>query len=125
MFGFKKKKDINTVTIMHYEGLKGFTQDFPCVVTLEDEFLVFKNNDGNVTKLPCDRILTIDSMTEQNFRAKYHNDKAKTKHGTVWFKVITYTASTGEENYIALWDVGSKADKFFEQVKPQPTEVIL
>lgn len=126
MFG--RKKEIDTITVMHYEGLTGHKQDFPVSMILGEEFVIFQNGE-NVAKLPYDRIITIDSMTEQNFMAKYHNNKAKTKHGTVWFKIITYTASTGEEKYIALWDVSVKAEKFFAQlearIRKEPTETIL
>lgn len=127
MFG--RKKNVNTMTMIHYEGLSGFQQDFPCTVTLEDDYLVFQNKDGNTAKLPYDRILTLDAMSEQHFMAKYHNDKAKTKRGTVWFRIITYTSSAGEEKYIALWNVDVKGIKFFDQlterIKKKPTETIL
>lgn len=127
MFG--KKKEINSMTLIHYEGLSGFKQDFPCTVTLENEFVIFWNNDGDVAKLPYERILTVDAMPETHFMTKYHNDKAKTKKGTVWFRVIAYTSSEGQEKYIALWDVSTKTIKFFDQlaarIKKQPTETIL
>lgn len=127
MFGFKKK--ITSLSMVHYEGLSNFKQDFPCTVTLEDDHIMFQNNEGNVAKLPYDRILKIDAMPEVNFMAKYHNNKAKTKKGTVWFRIITYISSTGEEKYIAMWDVNTKTIKFFEQIatriKKQPTETIL
>ena len=117
------------MSLIHYEGLSGFKQDFPCMVTLDNDCVVFQNNDGNVAKLPYDRILKVDAMPEQNFMAKYHNNKAKTKKGTVWFRVITYISSSGEEKYIALWDVGIKVIKFFDQLesklKKQPIETIL
>lgn len=128
MFGFKKKP-INSISLMHYEGLAGFKQDFPCTITLEDDFMVFQNHEGNVAKLPYDRILKVDAMPEVNFMAKYHNNKAKTKKGTVWFRIITYTTSAGEEAYVAVWDVSMKTMKFFDQlearIKTAPTETIL
>lgn len=128
MFGFKKK-ETNSNVIMHYEGLPKFKQDFPCVATLEDDCIVFTERDGNSAKLPYGQIRTIDEMTETNFMLKYHNDKAKTKKGTVWFRVITYVSSTGEEKYIALWNVDFKTAKFFDQLKErinkEPSEITL
>lgn len=128
MFGFKKKES-NSLVIMHYEGLSGFKQDFPCTMTLEDDCVIFAEKDGSTAKLPYDRILKIDAMPEVNFMATYHGDKAKTKKGTVWFHIVTYTSSAGEEKYIALWNVDMKTAKFFERlkvkIKKTPSEIVL
>ena len=127
MFG--KKKEINSISIMHYEGLPNFQQDFPCTITLEETQLMFQSHNGNVVKLPYDRIVKVDAMPEVNFMARYHNNKAKTKHGTVWFRIITYTSQSGEEKYIALWEVSLKVMKFFDQlemrIRKQPTTITL
>ena len=126
MFGRKK---ITSLSMLHYEGLSGFQQDMPCTITLEDDHVVFQNKNGDTAKLPYDRILKVDAMTEVNFMSKYHNNKAKTKHGTVWFRVITYINVSGEEKYIALWEVSTKVFKFFEQlearIRKHPIETIL
>lgn len=128
MFSFKKK-EIKSTTMIHYEGLPKFRQDFPCTVTLEKDAVVFAEKDGCTVKLPYCQILKVDAMTEVNFMMKYHNDKAKTKKGTVWFRVITYTGSAGNEAYIALWSVDVKTAKFFEQlearIKKEPLEITL
>lgn len=128
MFGFKKKAT-NSTTMIHYEGLPNFKQDFPCTVTLEEDCVVFGEKDGGTVKLPYIQILKLDAMPEVNFMAKYHNDKAKTKRGTVWFRVITYRSSAGEEKYIALWNVDSKTAKFFDQlearIKKEAAEITL
>ena len=128
MFGFKKK-EVNSMVIVHYEGLPRFKQDFPCTVTLEDDCITFVENEGNTIKLPYRQITKVDAMPEVQFMLKYHNDKSKAKKGTVWFRVITYTSSTGEEKYIALWDVGTKSIKFFDaleaRIKKEPTEITL
>lgn len=128
MFGFKKK-EINSMTMMHYEGLPQFKQDFPCIVTMEDDYVSFVEKDGHTIKLPYGQIRTIDAMTEVNFMLKYHNENSKTKKGTVWFRVITYVSSTGEEKYIALWNVDFKTAKFFDQLKErinkEPSEITL
>ena len=128
MFGFKKK-EINSLTMIHHEGLPNFKQDFPCTVTLEGDCIVFAEKDGCTVKLPYGQILKVDAMSEVNFMTKYHNNKAKTKNGTVWFRVITYTSSIGEEKYIALWNVDSKTAKFFdglgERIKKEAAEITL
>lgn len=128
MFGFKKKQ-INSIVMIHYEGLPSFKQDFSCTVTLEENHIVFAGADGSSIRLLYNQITKIDAMPEVNFMMKYHNDKAETKKGTVWFRVITYTSSDGEERYIALWNVGTKTIKFFSQleelVKKEPTEITL
>lgn len=128
MFG-SKKKESKSVPIMHYEGLPNFQQDFPCNLTLEDDHLLFQDNNGNTVRLPYERIVKVDAMTEVNFMARYHNGKSKTKHGTVWFRVITYTSSAGEEKYVALWSLSVKVMKFFDQVleriKKTPIDITL
>ena len=45
---FFKKKDINEVVLMHYEGLIGFKQDFPCKAFIEDENVLFKNDTTDI-----------------------------------------------------------------------------
>ena len=39
MFG--KKKNNGKVTLMHYEGLQGFRQDFPCKLDVDDSAIIF------------------------------------------------------------------------------------
>ena len=128
MFGFKKK-ELDDFTMMHYEGLPNFKQDFPCSVKLNDDCIVFSEKDGCTVKLPYSQVLKIDAMPEVNFMTKYHFSNTKTKKGTVWFRVITYINSTGKEKYIALWDVSSKTAKFFDQLETRivkkPTEITL
>lgn len=127
MFG-RKKKELNSFHMMHYEGLPGFKQDFACTIALKDDCVAFEQQ-NNVVKLPYAQIVKVDAMPEINFMAKYHANGVQTKKGTVWFRVITYTNSTGEERYIALWDISFKTVKFFEQLETRivkkPTEITL
>ena len=124
---FGKKKDSNSLSVIHYEGLPNFAQDFPCKMTLEDEMVIFSGNDGSVAKLACSQIQGIDAMPEANFQAKYHNFNGTTKKAPVWFRVIRYTSSSGEEKYIALWTAGIKDLSLFDKIVAckTPTETIL
>ncbi|MBQ8683700.1 MAG: hypothetical protein IJ518_04195 [Clostridia bacterium] len=115
---FFKKKDINEVVLMHYEGLIGFKQDFPCKAFIEDENVLFKNDTTDI-RLSYNQINNIDYMPETNFMGKYHNNPVNTSetNAVKWFSVITYTSSSGETKYIAFWSVDSKGRKFFEKVE--------
>lgn len=116
MFG-KKKKDL---VLMHYEGLQGFKQDFPCNVKLDDEAVVFTNNNGGSAKLPLTQIQSLDSLPEVNFMGKHHNNPVSTaKMGVKWFYIINYTSSSGESKYIALWGTNSEARKFYDELNVQ------
>ena len=115
---FFKKKDINEVVLMHYEGLIGFKQDFHCKAFIEDENILFKNDTTDI-KLAYNQIDSIDYMPEMNFMGKYHNNPVNTSktNAVKWFSVISYTSLSGEVNYIAFWSVDSKGRKFFEKVE--------
>ena len=115
---FFKKKDINEVVLMHYEGLIGFKQDFPCKAFIEDENVLFKNDTTDI-RLSYNQINNIDYMPETNFMGKYHNNPVNTSktNAVKWFSVITYTSSSGETKYIAFWSVDSKGRKFFEKLE--------
>lgn len=116
---FFKKKDSNKPTVlMHYEGLQGFKQDFPCKASADEMFVMFENENGGIAKLPFEQITSIDYMPETNFMGKYHNNPVSTsKTGAVkWFSVVNYVSSTQENKYLAFWSVDSKGRKFFEEI---------
>lgn len=130
MFGRKKKNPVTTLQPTHYEGLSGFKQSFPCQMTLEDDHVVFKSHEGNIAKLPYDRIMSIELLREEQFMSKYHNTNGKaTANGKVMFRIIHYISSTGEEKYIALWDISFDSIGFYDlleqRIKKTPTETIL
>ena len=113
MFG-KKNKD---VVLMHYEGLQGFKQDFPCNVKLDEEAVVFSNSNGGSAKLAISQIQSLDSMPEVNFMGKYHNNPVSTaRMGVKWFYVINYVSSSGEAKYIAFWGTDSATRKFYDEL---------
>ena len=115
---FFKKKDINEVVLMHYEGLTGFKQDYPCKVFVDAANIIFINDTTEI-RLAFNQINNIDYLPEINFMDKYHNNPVNTSKTTAikWFSVISYTNSSGEEKYIAFWSVDGKGRKFFEKVE--------
>lgn len=116
---FFKKKDSNKPTVlMHYEGLQGFKQDFPCKAFADEIFVMFENENGGIAKLSFEQITSIDYMPETNFMGKYHNNAVSTsKTASVkWFSVVNYVSSAQENKYLAFWSVDSKGRKFFEEI---------
>lgn len=111
MFG--KKKESNQLTVMYYEGLQGFIQDFPCTIIFEDEAIIIRKTKPDLTvKLPINQVISIDAMPEQNFLVQYHNTTGTTsKAGTKFYYVIKYTSSVDEQKHIAFWDVSAKTMK--------------
>lgn len=116
----KKAKNPSEMNIIHYEGLQGFRQDFPCTVKLDDEVLTFSNKEGFTISLAYSKLQSIDFMPEPNYMSKYHNNyvsTAKTKAAVKWFYVINYISSSGEAKHIAFWGVDLKTSKFFDEIK--------
>ncbi|MBA9087510.1 hypothetical protein FHR92_003995 [Fontibacillus solani] len=117
MFGRKKKG----IRVQHYEGLKDFMQDFPCTVEMTDEqFLIQRVKPETTVNLPVERILEIDTMEEEKFMLKYHNDKSntsKTKGIKKYYLVVRYLNTEGTEQYLAFWGTASEYGKFIELQK--------
>ena len=116
---FFKKKDSNKPTVlMHYEGLQGFKQDFPCKASKDEISIIFENENGGTAKLSFEQITSIDYLPETNFMGKYHNNPISTsKTGAVkWFSVVNYVSSTQENKHLAFWSVDSTGRKFFEDI---------
>lgn len=112
MFFSKKKKETNnTLKVMYYEGLQGFMQDYPCTITLEDDFLIIKKVNPDLTvKLPINQITAIDALPEKNFMVQYHNNPGTTARvGKKFYYVFKYTSSAGESKHVAFWDVTSNS----------------
>ena len=113
----KKKKDSRT-TLMHYEGLQGFRQDFPCKLDVDDSAIIFCNENNVTIKLPFSQIQSIDFLPEVNFMGKYHNNPTSTaKAGMKWFSVVSYTSSSGESKYLAFWASDSTGKNFFDGIR--------
>lgn len=60
------------MNIMYNEGLQVFKQDFPCVVRLDKESIIFENKEGFFVGLMYNKLQSMEYMSEQNFMGKYH-----------------------------------------------------
>ena len=59
MFG-KKKKDLPAgARMMHYEGLRGFSQDGPCFMARPVGGLVFRQTTGPAATLPLEKVAAV------------------------------------------------------------------
>ena len=131
LFGKKKVKkeplgkQRGLQVIMHYEGLPGFQQDFPCYIEPTENAVVFYNQNDDEVKLPYSQLKNVDLVKEEWFMGKYHNNPIKTGKGPgqKWFYVLAYTSSLGEEKYIALWFMGEiKIHKMMDIIKEKLSE---
>lgn len=115
---FFKKKVVNEFVLMHYEGLSGFKQDFPCKIFIEDTTILFENDNINI-KLSFNQINGVDYLPEMNFMSKYHNNPVNTSktNAVKWFSVIHYTNSVNEGKYIAFWSIDGKGRKLLKKVE--------
>lgn len=115
---FFKKKETDEFVLMHYEGLVGFKQDFPCKIIIEDTSILFKNDNTDI-RLSFNQINGVDYLPELNFMGKYHNNPVNTSKTTAvkWFSVISYTNSANEDKFIAFWSVDGKAGKLLKRVE--------
>ncbi len=106
---FKKQKT-NEINAMHYEGLEGFNQDYPCVIKINDDCFEFKKIKPEMTvTLPKNKIVKIDSLNENEFMKKYHNTVGTNKYK--YYLIITY-GSEGKQQQIIFWATSKEAIKF-------------
>ena len=120
LFG-KKKKDLPAgVRMMHYEGLRGFSQDGPCFMEQTEAALVFQQVNGPAATLPMEKVTGLEMMPERNFMARYHGTAATTAHGKAvkWFAVFHYTAQDGER-MLAFWYLEPKTGDAFRALSAQ------
>ena len=117
MFG-RKKKEQKEIKVMHYEGLKDFSQDFPCTIEMtDDQFIIKRIKPETTVNLPTKRILALDAMEEERFMLKYHNAKASTSKSEVikkYYLVVRYQDTEGSEKYLAFWGTSSESIKFIK-----------
>ena len=81
MFGRKKKDLPAGARMMHYEGLRGFSQDGPCFMERTEAGLVFRQTNGPAATLPLEKVTGLEMMPERNFMARYHGTAATTAYG--------------------------------------------
>lgn len=114
MFG--KKKEIK-IKVMHYEGIENFIQNAPCEIQVaEEEFIIKKIKPEVMVKLPINRIIKCEYLSEYDFLTKYHNCSPDNSKGNIQksFLVITYTSKNGETKNIAFWAVPPQSIKFID-----------
>ena len=104
MFGRKKKDLPAGARMMHYEGLRGFSQDGPCFMERTEAGLVFRQTNGPAATLPLEKVTGLEMMPERNFMARYHGTAATTAYGKAvkWFAVFHYTTQEGGADAGAL-----------------------
>ena len=81
MFGRKKKDLPAGARMMHYEGLRGFSQDGPCFMERTEAGLVFRQTNGPAATLPLEKVTGLEMMPERNFMARYHGTAG---HHSLW-----------------------------------------
>ena len=119
MFGIKKK-DFPGLTVMYYEGLPGFNQNFPSYINHNEQGLVFFKPNSDITAtLPYFKLLNFEIMPERDYMLKYHNEAVSTSKikADKWYIVIHYRGES-EPKRIALWGMpGSGLNALQEELK--------
>ena len=120
MFGRKKKDLPAGARMMHYEGLRGFSQDGPCFMERTEAGLVFRQTNGPAATLPLEKVTGLEMMPERNFMARYHGTAATTAYGKAvkWFAVFHYAAQDGER-MLAFWWVDTKTGAVIQKLAVQ------
>ena len=108
MFGKKKDKPIK---VQHYEGIDGFTSDYPCTLEVTDSDLIIKRIKPETTvTLPLNRISSFSAMEEPRFMEMYHGEAKRTDKGTKkFYLVIQY-----DKGRLAFWGTSLEYGKFLE-----------
>ena len=105
---FKKKNKI--IRVMHYDGLKGFNQNYHCTIEIKDDmFEIKKIKPEMIVKLPKSKIIKIDSLRDNEFMQKYNHSNGinNMKH----YLIITYKTDN-EEKQIIFWGTAKEAIQF-------------
>lgn len=122
MFGKKKETGI---PVQHYEGLKDFTQDYPCRIEVKDSVFEIKRLKPETTvTLPLERIIAFSAMEEPRFMLKYHGDKAKTNKllsGKKFYLVVDYIAQDGSDKMLAFWGTAAEYKYFVDLQNSTPS----
>lgn len=106
-----KKKNTNIMNVMHYQGLEGFNQDYPCTIEMKaNEFEIKKIKPELVVTLPINQIIRIDSLKDNEFMQKYNNTIGTNKKK--FYLIITYKSKDNQEKEIIFWGTASEAIKF-------------
>lgn len=109
MFG-KKKSD--AISVMHYEGIKEFSTDYPCTLEVKDGVLIIKRLKPETTvTLPLERISAFNAMEEKNFMQQYKGtDKTTSKSGIgKYYLVVNY-----DKGVLVFWGTAKEYRKFID-----------
>lgn len=105
-----KQKNKNIISVIHYEGLKGFNQDYPCTIEEKDDtFEIRKIKPEMTVTLSKQKIVKIDSLRENEFMQKYHNTMGT--NNKKYYLIITYQ-NEERTDYIAFWGTAKEAIRF-------------
>lgn len=106
-----KKKNKDIINVMHYQGLEGFNQDYPCLIEIKDDKFVIKRIKPElVVTLSINQIIKIDSLKDNEFMQKYNNTVGT--NNKKYYLVITYMSKDNQEKEIIFWGTASEAIKF-------------
>lgn len=105
---FKKKNKI--IKVIHYDGLKGFNQNYPCTIENKDDiFEIKKIKPEMIVKLPKSKIIKIDSLRDNEFMQKYIHSNGT--NNMKYYLIITYKTDN-EEKEIIFWGTAKEAIQF-------------
>lgn len=111
MFG--KKKKVSATRVMHYEGIPGFSTDYPCTLELKDgQLIITRIKPETVVTLPISRISSFTAMTEPRFMEKYHGSAmttTKMKGVQKYYLVIQY-----DKGMVAFWGTAKEYGFFLD-----------
>ncbi len=94
MFGKKKEA---SVPVMHYQGISGFSVDYPCRIELKDNVFEIKRMKPETTiSLALNRIKSFSAMEESRFMLKNHGNAATTSKSGIhkYYLIVEYDKGT-------------------------------
>lgn len=111
MFGKRKKNTV--IRVLHYEGIDGFSTDYPCTLEIvNDDFVIKRIKPETMVTLPLSRIKSFSAMEEKNFMLKYHGQSittSKTKGINKYYLVVEY-----DKGMLAFWGTAKEYGKFLD-----------
>ena len=120
MFG-KKKKDLPAgARMMHYEGLRGFSQDGPCFMERTEAGLVVRQTNGPAATPPLEKGTGLEMMPERNFMARDNGTAATPAHGQAAKRVAgVHTTHPEGGQVLALWYTEPKTGSILRELAAQ------
>ncbi len=112
MFG--KKKELG-IPVMHYEGIEGFSIDYPCRIEIKSNVFEIKRLKPETTvSLALNRIKSFTAMDEKNFMQKYKGiDTITSKSGIgKYYLIVEY-----DKGKLVFWGTAKEYGKFLDLQK--------